>query len=53
MVRMKPIISGEKEKHVIAEGTDEDVYEFTFSAGDNFIVLEGEDFTGELSLEVE
>lgn len=47
------IISGEKEKHVIAEGTDEDVYEFTFSAGDNFIVLEGEDFTGELSLEVE
>lgn len=47
------ILFGEKEKHVIAEGTDEDIYEFTFSAGDNFIVLEGEDFSGELSLTVE
>lgn len=47
------LIFGEKEKHVIAETTGEDVYEFTISGGDNYIVLEGEGFTGELSLEVE
>ena len=38
---------------MIAEVTDEGVYEFTFNAGDNFIVLKGDDFTGSLSLKVE
>lgn len=47
------IISGDKEKHVIAEVTAVDVCEFTVDAGDNFIVLKGNDFTGNLSLEVE
>lgn len=47
------IILGDKEEHMIAEVTDEDVYEFTFNAGDNFIVLKGDDFTGSLSLKVE
>ncbi len=47
------IIFGNKEEHMIAEMTAEDVYEFTFNAGDNFIVLKGDDFTGSLSLKVE
>ena len=37
------IILGDKEEHMIAEVTDEDVYEFTFNAGDNFIVLKGDE----------
>lgn len=47
------IISGDKEEHMIAEATARDVYEFTFHAGDNFIVLKGDDFTGSLTLKVE
>ena len=47
------IIFGDKEEHIIAEVTTEDVYEFTISADDNFIVLKGDDFTGSLSLKVE
>lgn len=47
------IILGDKVEHMIAETAAEDVYEFTFNAGDNFIVLKGDDFTGSLSLKVE
>lgn len=47
------VISGEKVKYVIAEVTAADVCEFTVDAGDNFIVLEGNDFTGSLLLEIE
>ncbi len=47
------IIFGDKEKHVIAKVTAVDVCEFSVDAGDNFIVLKGNDFTGSLSLEVE
>ena len=39
-------------KIVIAEASDEGVYEFTIHAGKNFIVLEGETFTGTLNLNV-
>lgn len=39
-------------KVVIAEASDEGVYEFTIHAGKNFIVLEGETFTGTLNLKV-
>lgn len=39
-------------KIVIAEASDEGVYEFTIHAGKNFIVLEGETFTGTLNLKV-
>ncbi len=37
---------------MIAEASDEGVYEFTIHAGKNFIVLEGERFTGTLTLNV-
>ena len=47
------IIFGDKDEHIITEVTAEDVYEFTFNVGDNFIVLKGDDFTGSLSLKVE
>ena len=47
------VISGEKMKYVIAEVTAADVCEFTVDAGDNYIVLEGNDFTGSLKLEIE
>lgn len=40
------------DKIVIAEASDEGVYEFTIHAGKNFIVLEGEMFTGTLTLNV-
>lgn len=39
-------------KIVIAETSDEGTYEFTIHAGKNFIVLEGEMFTGTLTLNV-
>lgn len=39
-------------KIVIAEASDEGIYEFTIHAGKNFIVLEGETFTGTLNLNV-
>lgn len=47
------IISGDKTEHLITEVTAEDVCEFTLSAGDNFIVLKGNGFTGTLTLTVE
>lgn len=31
----------------------DDIYEFTISSGDNYIVLKGEDFTGALTITVE
>lgn len=40
------------DKIMIAEASDEGVYEFTIHAGKNFIVLEGETFTGTLTLNV-
>lgn len=39
-------------KIVIAKASDEGIYEFTIHAGKNFIVLEGEMFTGNLTLNV-
>lgn len=39
-------------KIVIAETSDEGIYEFTIHAGKNFIVLEGKMFTGTLTLNV-
>lgn len=39
-------------KIVIAEASDEGIYEFTIHAGKNFIVLEGKMFTGTLTLDV-
>lgn len=39
-------------KIVITEASDEGIYEFTMHAGKNFIVLEGEMFTGTLTLNV-
>lgn len=41
------------EQYMITSETSEDVYEFTFSAGDNYIVLKGEDFSGTLTMTVE
>lgn len=46
------IILGEKEIHMIAEATSDDVYEITLNAGDNYIVVEGDNFTGSLSVKV-
>lgn len=46
------IVFGERQKHVIAEATSSDNCEFTLKAGENFLVLKGENFTGKLSLEV-
>lgn len=45
-------MEGENEV-VIADASDKGVYEFTIHAGKNFIVLKGEEFTGNLSLNVE
>jgi len=39
-------------KIVIADTSNEGIYEFTIHAGENFIVLEGETFTGTLDLNV-
>lgn len=38
---------------ILADISDEGIYEFTIHAGKNFIVLEGEQFTGSLALTVE
>lgn len=47
------ILSGDKEVHMITEVAVNDVYAFTMTAGDNFIVLKGDNFTGSLSMKVE
>lgn len=41
------------EQYTIASEGAEDVYEFTISAGDNYIVLKGKDFSGNLTMTVE
>lgn len=41
------------EEHTIADADADTTYEFTLSSGDNYIVLEGADFSGNLSLKVE
>lgn len=41
------------DKIMLAEVSDDGTYQFTIHAGKNFIVLEGEQFTGSLSLTVE
>lgn len=46
------VIFGNKEKHIIAEADDEDICSFTVNAGGGFLVFEGDDFTGNLSLQV-
>ena len=45
------IASGEE--NTIADEDSDDIYEFTNSVGDNYIVLKGEDFTGALTITVE
>ncbi|MCM1334231.1 MAG: hypothetical protein NC084_08245 [Bacteroides sp.] len=45
-------VDGEHE-YEIAVGDAEGVYEFSVSAGDNFIILKGENFTGRVALAVE
>lgn len=42
-----------KEQHIIAETSESGTYTFTIHAGENFIVMKGEHFTGTLSLTVE
>lgn len=42
-----------EEKKPIADAPAQDTYTFSIHAGGNFIVLEGDNFTGSLSLEVE
>ncbi len=44
---------GSGEKHTIADSNADTTYEFTLSSGDNYIVLEGDKFSGNLSLKVE
>lgn len=41
------------EEYTIASEDANDVYEFTISSGDNYIVLKGEDFNGSLTMTVE
>lgn len=41
------------EEHIIAEENADDVYKFTISSGDNYIVLKGSNFSGSLQLTVE
>lgn len=42
-----------KEEKMIADASAGDVYQFTIHAGKNFIVLRGNELTGDLSLKVE
>ncbi len=42
-----------EEEYTIASENANDVYEFTISSGDNYIVLKGEDFNGSLTITVE
>lgn len=41
------------EQYTIATEDADDVYEFTISAGDNYIVLKGQDFSGTLTMTVD
>lgn len=40
------------EEHIISEESTDDTYKFTLSSGDNYIVLRGDDFSGNLELTV-
>lgn len=40
------------EEHIICEESADDTYKFTLSSGDNYIVLRGDDFNGNLELTV-
>ena len=40
------------EEHIISEESADDTYKFTLSSGDNYIVLRGDDFSGNLELTV-
>lgn len=41
------------ESYTIATEDADDIYEFTISAGDNYIILKGENFSGTLTMTVE
>lgn len=41
------------EEHIISEESSDDTYKFTLSSGDNYIVLRGDNFSGNLELTVE
>lgn len=41
------------EEHIIADTNADSIYNFTLSSGDNYIVLKGEGFSGNLMLKVE
>lgn len=40
------------ETNCVVEATSDDVYEITLNAGDNYIVMEVDNFTGSLSVQV-
>ena len=40
------------EEHIICEESADDTYKFTLGSGDNYIVLRGDDFSGNLELTV-
>lgn len=40
------------EEHIICEKSADDTYKFTLGSGDNYIVLRGDDFSGNLELVV-
>lgn len=40
------------EEHIICEESTDDTYKFTLGSGDNYIVLRGDDFSGNLELTV-
>ena len=44
--------SSSGEEHVIVEEDGEGVYRLTLGSGDNYIALEGEDFSGRLEVRV-
>lgn len=40
------------EEHIISGESSDDTYKFTLGSGDNYIVLRGDDFSGNLELTV-
>ena len=41
------------EKHIISDISSKNIYEFILSSGDNYIVFEGDDFTGNINIKIE
>lgn len=41
------------EKHIISNISSKNIYEFVISSGDNYIVFEGDDFTGNINITIE